>query len=156
MPPTSTIPARCPLSPRRCGADRAAGQAGYCGAAGALKVARAALHFWEEPCISGTRGSGTVFFSGCALKCCYCQNYPISAQCFGKEITVEHLAGIFLELQRQGAHNINLVTPGQWQPWITAALDQARAAGLRLPIVCNTGGHETAQIVGLWQGYVGV
>ena len=156
MPTTFTIPARCTLCPRRCGADRAAGQAGYCGAAGALKVARAALHFWEEPCISGTRGSGTVFFSGCALKCCYCQNYPISAQCFGKEITVERLAGIFLELQRQGAHNINLVTPGQWQPWITAALDQARAAGLRLPIVCNTGGYETAESVGRWQGYVDV
>ena len=156
MPTTFTIPARCTLCPRRCEADRAAGQAGYCGAAGALKVARAALHFWEEPCISGTRGSGTVFFSGCALKCCYCQNYPISAQCFGKEITVERLAGIFLELQRQGAHNINLVTPGQWQPWIIAALDQARAAGLRLPIVCNTGGYETAESVGRWQGYVDV
>ena len=156
MPTTFTIPARCTLCPRRCGADRAAGQAGYCGAAGALKVARAALHFWEEPCISGTRGSGTVFFSGCALKCCYCQNYPISAQCFGKEITVERLAGIFLELQRQGAHNINLVTPGQWQPWIIAALDKARADGLRLPIVCNTGGYETAESVARWQGYIDI
>ena len=156
MPTSFDIPSRCALCPRRCGADRAAGQAGYCGAAGTLKVARAALHFWEEPCISGTRGSGTVFFSGCALKCCYCQNYPISAESFGREITVERLAEIFLELQSQGAHNINLVTPGQWQPWIIAALDKARADGLRLPIVCNTGGYETAESVARWQGYIDI
>ena len=156
MPTSFDIPSRCALCPRRCGANRAAGQAGYCGAAGTLKVARAALHFWEEPCISGTRGSGTVFFSGCALKCCYCQNYPISAEHFGREITVERLAEIFLELQGQGAHNINLVTPGQWQPWIIAALDKARADGLRLPIVCNTGGYETAESVARWQGYIDI
>ena len=156
MPTSFDIPSRCALCPRRCGADRAAGQAGYCGAAGTLKVARAALHFWEEPCISGTRGSGTVFFSGCALKCCYCQNYPVSAEHFGREITVERLAEIFLELQSQGAHNINLVTPGQWQPWIIAALDKARADGLRLPIVCNTGGYETAESVARWQGYIDI
>ena len=156
MPTSFDIPSRCALCPRRCGADRAAGQAGYCGAAGTLKVARAALHFWEEPCISGTRGSGTVFFSGCALKCCYCQNYPVSAEGFGREITVERLAEIFLELQGQGAHNINLVTPGQWQPWIIAALDKARADGLRLPIVCNTGGYETAESVARWQGYIDI
>ena len=156
MPTSFDIPSRCALCPRRCGADRAAGQAGYCGAAGTLKVARAALHFWEEPCISGARGSGTVFFSGCALKCCYCQNYPVSAESFGREITVERLAEIFLELQSQGAHNINLVTPGQWQPWIIAALDKARADGLRLPIVCNTGGYETAESVARWQGYIDI
>ena len=156
MPTTFTIPARCTLCPRRCGADRAGGQAGYCGAAGALKVARAALHFWEEPCISGTRGSGTVFFSGCALQCCYCQNYPISAQCFGKEVTVERLAQIFLDLQAQGAHNINLVTPGQWQPWIIAALTLARDAGLDLPIVCNTGGYETPDSIRRWQGFIDI
>lgn len=156
MPTSYTIPDRCTLCPRRCGADRAAGRSGFCGAAGTLKVARAALHFWEEPCISGTRGSGTVFFSGCALKCCYCQNYPISAQCFGKEISAGRLAEIFLELQAQGAHNINLVTPGQWQPWIIAALDEARAAGLRLPIVCNTGGYETLDSIRRWQGYVDI
>ena len=98
-----------------------------------LKAARAALHYWEEPCISGTKGSGTVFFSGCTLKCCFCQNYPISAEGLGKEISVEHLAEIFLNLQEQGANNINLVTPGQWRPWIIAALDIARAKGLHLP-----------------------
>ena len=123
MPKTISIPSRCTLCPRRCGADRAAGRTGFCGAGATLKAARAALHHWEEPCISGTRGSGTVFFSGCTLKCCFCQNYPISAEGLGKEITVEHLAEIFLNLQAQGAHNINLVTPGQWQPWIIAALD---------------------------------
>jgi len=95
-----------------------------------------------------------VFFSGCTLKCCFCQNYPISAEGLGKEITVEHLAEIFLNLQAQGAHNINLVTPGQWQPWIIAALDIARAKGLRLPIVCNTGGYETVESVEAWRGYI--
>ena len=146
MPKTTHFaPETCTLCPRQCRADRAAGRVGFCGAGGALKAARAALHFWEEPCISGTRGSGTVFFSGCTLKCCFCQNYPISAEGLGKEISVGHLAEIFLDLQAQGAHNINLVTPGQWQPWIIAALDLARAQGLHLPIVCNTGGYETRQ-----------
>ena len=156
MPKTISIPSRCTLCPRRCGADRAAGRTGFCGAGATLKAARAALHHWEEPCISGTRGSGTVFFSGCTLKCCFCQNYPISAEGLGKEITVEHLAEIFLNLQAQGAHNINLVTPGQWQPWIIAALDIARAKGLRLPIVCNTGGYETVESVEAWRGYIDI
>ena len=156
MPKTIFVPARCTLCPRRCGANRAAGRTGFCGAGATLKVARAALHHWEEPCISGTRGSGTVFFSGCTLKCCFCQNYPISAEGLGKEITVEHLAEIFLNLQAQGAHNINLVTPGQWQPWIIAALDLARAKGLRLPIVCNTGGYETVESVQAWRGYIDI
>ena len=156
MPKTISIPSRCTLCPRRCGADRAAGRTGFCGAGATLKAARAALHHWEEPCISGTRGSGTVFFSGCTLKCCFCQNYPISAEGLGKEITVEHLAEIFLNLQAQGAHNINLVTPGQWQPWIIAALDIARTKGLRLPIVCNTGGYETVESVEAWRGYIDI
>ena len=153
---STTPPVSCTLCPRRCGADRAAGQTGFCGAGSTLKAARAALHFWEEPCISGTRGSGTVFFSGCTLKCCFCQNYPISAEGLGKEITIEHLAEIFLDLQKQGAHNINLVTPGQWRPWIIAALDIARAEGLRLPIVCNTGGYETVESVEAWRGYIDI
>ena len=119
----------CRLCPRRCGADRAV-SAGVCHMGSAVRVARAAPHYGEEPCISGTRGSGTVFFSGCTLKCCFCQNYPISAEGLGREITVERLAEIFLDLQAQGAHNINLVTPGQWRPWIIAALDLARAQGI--------------------------
>jgi putative pyruvate formate lyase activating enzyme len=154
--PAFSVPSSCALCPRRCGADRAAGRAGFCGAGGTLKAARAALHFWEEPCISGTRGSGTVFFSGCTLKCCYCQNYNISAEGFGKELSVEQLATVFLDLQRQGAHNINLVTPGQWRPWIIAALDLARAQGLSLPIVCNTGGYETVESVEAWRGYIDI
>ena len=158
MPKTDlvSIPSSCTLCPRRCGADRAAGRTGFCGAGSTLKAARAALHYWEEPCISGTRGSGTVFFSGCTLKCCFCQNYPISAEGLGREITVEHLAEIFLDLQSQGAHNINLVTPGQWQPWIIAALDIARAKGLHLPILCNTGGYETVESVEAWRGYIDI
>ena len=158
MPKTDlvSIPSSCTLCPRHCGADRAAGRTGFCGAGSTLKAARAALHYWEEPCISGTRGSGTVFFSGCTLKCCFCQNYPISAEGLGREITVEHLAEIFLDLQSQGAHNINLVTPGQWQPWIIAALDIARAKGLHLPILCNTGGYETVESVEAWRGYIDI
>lgn len=155
-PLLSPVPSRCTLCPRRCGANRAAGQTGFCGAGGTLKAARAALHFWEEPCISGTRGSGAVFFSGCTLKCCYCQNYAISTEGFGREISIERLAEIFLTLQAQGAHNINLVTPGQWRPWIIAALDLARGQGLRLPIVCNTGGYETAESVAAWSGYIDI
>lgn len=155
-PSVFAAPQRCALCPRRCGADRRAGQTGFCGAGDTVKVARAALHFWEEPCISGARGSGTVFFSGCALKCCYCQNWPVSAEGRGKPVSVQRLAEIFLELQAQGAHNINLVTPGQWRPWITAALDIARAGGLQLPIVCNTGGYETTESVAAWDGYVDI
>ena len=158
MPKNECFPAptHCTLCPRRCGANRAAGCAGFCGAGGTLKAARAALHFWEEPCISGTRGSGTVFFSGCTLKCCFCQNYPISAEGLGREISVDRLADIFLELQAQGAHNINLVTPGQWRPWIIAALDQARARGLDLPIVANTGGYETLESIAAWEGHIDI
>jgi putative pyruvate formate lyase activating enzyme len=156
MSDVSLAPAVCTLCPRRCGAARAEGKIGFCGAGAALKVARAALHYWEEPCISGKEGSGTVFFSGCTLKCCYCQNYPISAQSFGKEISVERLSEIFLSLQAQGANNINLVTPGQWQPWIIAALRLARKNGLHLPIVCNTGGYETEQSVAAWQGFIDI
>ena len=112
----------CRLCPRMCGTLRQQGKTGRCGAGDSLRVARAALHFWEEPCISGTRGSGTVFFSGCPLGCRFCQNYEISARQFGKKITVERLAEIFRELQCQGAHNINLVSPTQFVPQIIRAL----------------------------------
>ena len=155
-----SLPHHCRLCPRACGADRAAGQTGYCGADDRLMVARAALHHWEEPCLSGapddTRGSGTVFFSGCALRCCYCQNYPISQEGVGKAITVERLAGIFLRLQRDGARNINLVTATQYLPQVRRALDLARADGLALPIVYNTGGYETVAAVKALAGYVDI
>ena len=149
------IPASCALCPRRCKADRTR-RAGVCGAADQLMVARAALHHWEEPCISGTQGSGTVFFSGCSLKCCYCQNYKISQEGLGKAIDAARLAQIFLELQQKGAHNINLVTATQWLPWVLEALAQARAQGLTLPIVYNTGGYETLETVQLLDGVVDV
>lgn len=145
----------CELCPRRCGADRTK-RAGRCGAAGTLLVARAALHFWEEPCLSGQKGSGTVFFTGCSLGCCYCQNYPISQQGVGKAIDAGRLAQIFLELQQKGAANLNLVTATQWLPWVIQALDAARAAGLRLPVVWNTGGYETPRTIQALQGYVDV
>ena len=142
-----SVPSSCILCPRRCGADRAAGRTGFCGAGGTLKAARAALHYWEEPCISGTKGSGTVFFSGCTLKCCFCQNYPISAEGLGKEISVEHLAEIFLNLQEQGANNINLVTATHYAHLLPAAIAAARTRGLVIPIVYNTSGYERASAV---------
>ena len=155
-----TLPNHCDLCPRACGADRAAGKAGVCGAGGVLRVARAALHHWEEPCLSGDpdapTGSGTVFFTGCALGCCYCQNYAISQQGLGKEIDEARLARIFLELQDKGAHNINLVTATQWLPWVTAALDDARSQGLRLPVVYNTGGYETPETIRALEPYVDI
>lgn len=154
------LPHRCRMCPRACGADRAAGHTGYCGADDKLVVARAALHHWEEPCLSGApddaRGSGTVFFSGCALRCCYCQNYPISQQGVGKAITAQHLAEIFLRLQQNGARNLNLVTATQYLPWVLEALDSARSAGLALPVVYNTGGYETVETVKALDGYVDV
>ena len=148
------IPTHCTLCPRRCGADRTKTQ-GLCGGGSRVKAARAALHFWEEPCISGTRGSGTVFFSGCALRCCYCQNYAVSAENFGREISVERLAEIFLSLQEQGAHNLNLVTAGHYLPWVCEALDLVKGK-LSIPVVYNTGGYETAQAVAALRGYVDI
>lgn len=154
------LPTHCTLCPRACGADRAAGQTGLCGAGDTLRAARAALHHWEEPCLSGDpeapTGSGTVFFSGCALGCCYCQNYGISQEGQGRPLTEARLAEIFLELQTKGAKNINLVTATQWLPWVLPALDSARRRGLRLPVVYNTGGYETVQTVQALAGYVDI
>lgn len=153
----------CTLCPRRCSVDRT-NQVGFCGAGSVLKAARAALHHWEEPCLSGPcpedaaytgRGSGTVFFSHCNLKCVFCQNYQISTEGFGKEITVQRLAHIFLELQEQGAYNINLVTPTPWVPQIIRALDLAKPK-LHIPIAYNTGGYESPEILALLQNYVDI
>lgn len=137
----------CALCPRRCGADRAGGFAGVCGAAGSLRIARAALHMWEEPPISGERGSGTVFFSGCPLKCVYCQNHEISTGNFGVEVEPGRLVQIMLELQEQGAHNINLVTATQFAHLLPDAVTCARAQGLTIPIVYNTSGYERVAAV---------
>ena len=144
----------CRLCPRCCGADRAV-SFGYCQAPAGIVAARAALHPWEEPCISGTRGSGTVFFSGCTLGCVFCQNYQISREAFGKPISVSRLSEIFLELQEAGAHNINLVTPTQYLPWIVPALDAVRDR-LAIPVVYNCGGYERVQTVKALEGYVDV
>lgn len=139
--------AACELCPRRCGAARAAGKTGVCGAGSALKLARAALHFWEEPPISGEAGSGTVFFSGCPLKCVYCQNHEISTGNFGIEVPPERLAQIMLELQDQGALNINLVTATHYAHLLPEAIAAARARGLAIPIVYNTSGYERVEAV---------
>ena len=147
----------CELCPRRCHAKRNTGRAGFCGASNKLYIARAALHFWEEPPISGTAGSGAIFFTGCPLRCAFCQNFRISQEGFGKQITVSRLAEIMLELQEQGALNINLVTPLHYTPQVIQAVEMAKAAGLQLPIVCNTSGYErpetiarVSEIVDIW------
>ena len=136
----------CLLCPRNCGVDRNF-SSGFCGEGAGLKAARAALHFWEEPPISGMNGSGTVFFSGCNLKCVYCQNSPIARGSAGKEITIARLAQIFLSLEKQNAHNINLVTPTHFSPSIIEAVELSRKDGLSIPIVYNTGGYEKAEII---------
>lgn len=147
---------KCDLCPRKCLVDRKKGEKGICGQTENLKVARAALHFWEEPCISGDAGSGTVFFSGCPLHCVFCQNENIANGTVGKEISVERLAEIFLELQEKGANNINLVTPGHFVPQITKALDLAKQEGLKLPIVYNTSSYETVETIKRLEGYVDI
>ena len=146
----------CTLCPRNCAVDRAGGERGICGQTEQLKVARAALHYWEEPCISGESGSGTVFFSGCALHCVFCQNRSIANGTAGKEITKERLAEIFLELQEKGANNINLVTPGHFAPQITEALRRAKKEGLRLPVVYNTSSYESADTIKSLEGLVDI
>ena len=147
---------KCSLCPRMCGTDRAAGQKGFCGGGNLVRVARAALHYWEEPCISGESGSGTVFFSGCTMRCVFCQNKEISRGEAGKEITVDRLAEIYLELAAKGANNINLVTPMHYAPQITAALDIARKNGLTLPIVWNTGGWERRESIAAVRDYADI
>ena len=147
---------KCSLCPRMCGTDRAAGQKGFCGGGNLVRVARAALHYWEEPCISGESGSGTVFFSGCTMRCVFCQNKEISRSEVGKEITIERLAEIYLELAAKGANNINLVTPMHYAPQIIAALDIARKNGLTLPIVWNTGGWERRESIAAVRDYADI
>lgn len=146
----------CTLCPRNCRIDRTEGQTGVCGQTDRLKVARAALHYWEEPCISGEHGSGTVFFSGCALHCVFCQNADIANGTAGKEITYERLSEIFLELQEKGANNINLVTPGHFTPQIVRALERAKRQGLVVPIVYNTSSYENVDTVKSLEGFVDI
>lgn len=147
---------KCELCPRKCNANRLNGETGFCGATDKIKIARAALHQWEEPCISGTTGSGTVFFSHCTLKCVFCQNYNLSHNNFGKEITIERLSEIFLVLQNKGAHNINLVTPTHYIPQIIEALKIAKSNGLTIPIVYNSSGFENVEIIKLLNGFIDI
>lgn len=147
---------RCTLCPRACAVDRRMGETGICGQTEKLKVARAALHYWEEPCISGEAGSGAVFFSGCALHCVFCQNHNIANGTAGKYISTGRLAEIFLELQEKGAHNINLVTPGHFVPQIITALECAKGQGLELPIVYNTSSYENVDTIKRLDGLVDI
>lgn len=149
--------AHCDLCPRRCGANRLGGASGVCGAASSIRVARAALHMWEEPPISGEVGSGTIFFSGCSLKCVFCQNHEISTGNFGIDIDAERLAHIMIELEDQGAQNINLVTASQYAHVLPRVIARARELGLSVPIVYNTSGyelpraiHELGDLVDVW------
>lgn len=144
----------CRLCPRNCGADRTTG-IGFCGGGVMARVAKAYLHMWEEPCISGKNGSGTVFFSGCSLKCIFCQNYKISAENFGREVTSQRLGEIFLEQQDRGAHNINLVSPTHYVPQIINALDSVKDR-LRIPVVYNSGGYEKTETLKMLDGYVDI
>ena len=146
----------CCLCPRECHVNRHASQVGRCGQTGTLMAARASLHFWEEPCISGTNGSGTVFFSGCNLGCVFCQNDNIARGTAGREISMGRLAEIFLELQEKGAHNINLVTPSHFIPQIVQALVTAKNHGLAIPIVYNTGSYEKVDSLRLLDGLVDI
>lgn len=146
----------CLLCPRKCGINRSTGQTGVCGVSSEIKVARAALHYWEEPCISGKRGSGAVLFSGCSLHCVFCQNREISDGKAGKVISKERLSDIFMELADKGANNINLVTPGQYIPDIVWAVNDAKSRGMKLPIIYNTSGYENVTELKLLEGIVDV
>ena len=145
----------CTLCPRNCGADRSQ-KNGFCGCGAAVRAARAGLHFYEEPFLSGNRGSGTVFFSGCSLKCVFCQNISLSRDAFGYEITTERLAEIFLEQQARGAHNLNLVTGTHFTPSIAEALRQAKKEGLRIPVIWNSSGYEKKETLALLEGLVDI
>lgn len=139
----------CTLCPRACRVNRTAGERGFCGAGDQLRVARAALHFWEEPCISGKNGSGTVFFSHCSLGCVYCQNDRLSHEGFGRDITPDRLREIYMRLIGEGAHNINLVTPSHFLPLILPTLE-----GLPVPVVMNCGGYESVETLRALEGRV--
>lgn len=145
----------CTLCPRNCNVNRDFG-AGRCGEGNVVRIARASLHMWEEPCLSGTKGSGTVFFTGCNLGCVFCQNHNIADGTNGTPVTEEQLVAVFLKLQEMGANNINLVTPSHFVPQIAVALRQAKQKGLQLPIVYNTSSYETVETLAQLDGLVDV
>jgi len=145
----------CNLCPRRCGVDRTR-RAGFCGAGDKVRIALVSLHQWEEPCLVGERGAGTVFFSYCNLRCVYCQNHEISHGGKGVEVSTERLAEIFLEQQARGAATLDLVTPTHYVPQIIAALDMAKGRGFDLPVVYNSSGYETIETIEALRGYVDI
>jgi putative pyruvate formate lyase activating enzyme len=151
-----TILNNCNVCPRNCGIDRISGKVGFCKSGVTVKVAKAYGHMWEEPCVSGTKGSGTIFFSNCNLRCVFCQNHDISQSSIGKEISVERLSEIFLEQQTKGYHNINLVNPTHYVPQIIAALDMAKKSGLTIPVVYNSNGYENIESIKALNGYIDV
>lgn len=146
----------CTLCPHNCKVNRLEGKKGRCKCDNTLKIAFASLHMFEEPCISGTNGSGTVFFTNCNLNCIYCQNYEISQGGKGKEITIQTLADIFIKQQEKGAHNINLVTPTMYVYQIIEAIKLARKNGLKIPIIYNSNGYENVETIKMLNGYIDV
>ena len=156
MQTQKTSYAPCTLCPRACHADRTEGQKGRCHVDAQIRVARAALHMWEEPCLSGRSGSGAVFFSGCALGCIFCQNREIASGKAGLVISEARLEEIFLELQEKGANNINLVTAGHYVPQVVRALECAKSQGLRIPIVYNSSGYEKAETLRQLKGLIDI
>ena len=146
----------CNICPNNCKVNRINGKVGVCKASNKVKVALASLHYFEEPCISGENGSGTVFFSNCNLKCKFCQNYKISWEGKGKEITIEELTNTFLDLQNQGANNINLVTPTIYAYQIIEAIKIAKERGLNIPIIYNSNGYESVETLKKLNGYIDV
>ena len=156
MQTQKTSYAPCALCPRACRVDRTAGQKGRCHVDAQIRVARAALHMWEEPCLSGRSGSGAVFFSGCALGCIFCQNREIASGKAGLVISEARLSEIFLELQEKGANNINLVTAGHYVPQVIRALACAKSQGLRIPIVYNSSGYEKAETLRQLEGLIDI
>lgn len=147
---------KCNLCPRKCFVNRVDGELGYCNASKHIKLAKVSLHHWEEPCISGELGSGTVFFSNCNLQCVFCQNYKISHDGYGKTISINRLSEIFLQQQRRGALNINLVTPTHYVPQIIEALKIAKCTGLTIPILYNSNGYENIETIRSLNGLIDV
>lgn len=146
----------CNLCPRRCNVDREKGEIGFCGAPNELVVARYSLHMWEEPVISGDKGSGTIFFSYCNLRCCFCQNYEISELHKGRIVSVDEFSDICLELQEKGAFNINLVTPTHFVDLIVEGLRLAKKKGLNIPVVYNSGGFDSVEAIKMLDGLVDI
>ena len=155
-PSTESFMKECRVCPRNCSADRLSDQKGFCRAGAEIILARAALHMWEESCISGKEGSGAVFFSGCSLGCKFCQNGQISRGQIGKKVTADRLADIFLELQQQKANNINLVTAGHFLPQVAEAIEKSRNRGLQIPVVYNSSGYEKSEMLKLLEGLVDI